>query len=65
MSASTITDATRLTLMLNDLRLPTLKAIWPQFAVQADQEGWPAARLLAPSPNTNSPSGPGAGSSAT
>jgi DNA replication protein DnaC len=40
-------DAARLTLMLTELRLPTMKAIWPQFTDQADQEGWPAAHTLA------------------
>ena len=40
-------DTARLALMLTELRLPTIKAIWPQFTEQADQEGWPAARLLA------------------
>ncbi|MEY8802454.1 IS21-like element helper ATPase IstB [Leisingera sp. XS_AS12] len=33
--------------MLNDLRLTTIKILWPQFAEQADREGWPAARFLA------------------
>src|ERR1700728_4329180 len=40
-------DAGRLTLGLNDLRLPAIKTIWPDFAARADREGWPAARLLA------------------
>lgn len=40
-------DAARLTLLLNELRLPTIKAVWPQFAAQADQQGWPGAKLLA------------------
>ena len=40
-------DAARLTLMLNELRLPTMKAMWPQFTEQADREGWPSARMLA------------------
>lgn len=40
-------DAGRLTLLLNELRLPATKALWPQFAEQADKEGWPAARFLA------------------
>jgi DNA replication protein DnaC len=40
-------DAGRLTLALNDLRLPTIKNIWPDFAERADKEGWPAARFLA------------------
>jgi len=40
-------DTTRLSLLLNDLRLPAIKEIWPQFAERSDKEGWPAARLLA------------------
>jgi DNA replication protein DnaC len=40
-------DAGRLTLSLNDLRLPAIKTIWPDFAARADKEGWPAARFLA------------------
>ena len=40
-------DASRLTLALNELRLPAIKTIWPDFAVRADKEGWPAARFLA------------------
>lgn len=40
-------DTQRLTLILNDLRLPAIKRDWPGFAVRADKEGWPAARLLA------------------
>lgn len=39
-------DTTRLTLLLNELRLPALKQIWPDFAERSDKEGWPAARLL-------------------
>ncbi|EJC64481.1 DNA replication protein [Rhizobium leguminosarum bv. viciae WSM1455] len=39
-------DEARLGIMLNDLRLPTIKTLWPQFAEQADREGWPAARFL-------------------
>ena len=39
-------DTARLTLALNELRLPGIKALWPRFAEQADKEGWPAARLL-------------------
>ena len=33
--------------LLNELRLPAIKVLWPQFAEQADKEGWPAARFLA------------------
>ena len=40
-------DEARLGIMLNDLRLPTIKTLWPQFAERADREGWPAARFLA------------------
>ena len=39
-------DTTRLSLMLNDLRLPTIKHLWPKFAERSDKEGWPAARFL-------------------
>ena len=40
-------DSARLTLILNDLRLPAIKHGWPLFAERADKEGWPAARFLA------------------
>ncbi|MDO6588577.1 IS21-like element helper ATPase IstB [Salipiger sp. 1_MG-2023] len=46
MSAHPIDEA-RLDIMLNELRLPTIKTLWPQFAETADREGWPAARFLA------------------
>ena len=39
-------DAARLTLALNELRLPAIKELWPRFAEQADKEGWSAAHLL-------------------
>jgi DNA replication protein DnaC len=39
-------DEARLGIMLNELRLPTIKTLWSQFAEQADREGWPAARFL-------------------
>ena len=47
MKTNTAVDAARLTLLLNELRLPAIKVMWPQFADQADKEGWPAARFLA------------------
>ena len=47
MSGQTPNDTAALNLMLSELRLPTIKALWPQFTAQADREGWPAARLLA------------------
>lgn len=40
-------DETRLGILLNELRLPTIKTLWPKFAEMADREGWPAARFLA------------------
>jgi len=40
-------DAQRLTLILNDLRLPGIKQTWPETAARSDKEGWPAARFLA------------------
>ena len=45
-TASSI-DAARVELLLNELRLPGVKAIWPKLAAQSDKEGWPAARFLA------------------
>jgi DNA replication protein DnaC len=40
-------DAARLPVMLTMLRLPTIGRLWEGFAVQADKEGWGAARFLA------------------
>ena len=47
MKTNTAVDPARLSLLLNELRLPATKLMWPQFAEQADKEGWPAARFLA------------------
>lgn len=47
MSADATIDAQRLSLMLNELRLPAIKHMWGDFAARADKEGWPAARFLA------------------
>lgn len=47
MSKSNTVDAARLTLLLNSLRLPAMKLMWPDFTEQADKEGWPSARFLA------------------
>ncbi|KOX40164.1 IS21-like element helper ATPase IstB [Methylobacterium sp. PvR107] len=44
---TTAVDTARLGIMLGELRLPTIKTVWPRFAEQADKEGWPAARFLA------------------
>src|SRR6188768_1788599 len=40
-------DTAKLSLLLNELRRPAIKLMWPQFAERADKEGWPAARFLA------------------
>ena len=45
--ASHTVDGARLGIMPGELRLPTIKTLWPRFAEQADREGWPAARFLA------------------
>jgi DNA replication protein DnaC len=47
MKTSTAVDTAKLSLLLNELRLPAIKLMWPQFAEQADKQGWPAARFLA------------------
>ncbi len=47
MKTTQAVDTARLTLILNELRLPAVKLVWPQFAERADKEGWPAARFLA------------------
>lgn len=39
-------DTARLGILLNELRLPAIKTLWPQFTEQADKEGWPTARFL-------------------
>src|ERR1039457_2498735 len=39
-------DSARLTLILNELRLPAIKQDWAIFAERADKESWPAARFL-------------------
>ncbi len=47
MKTNPAVDAARLSLLLNELRLPAIKVMWAQFAEQADKEGWPAVRFLA------------------
>lgn len=46
MTQSQAVDAAKLTILLNSLRLPAMKQMWPQFADEADKDGWPAARFL-------------------
>ncbi|TWB85969.1 IstB-like ATP binding protein [Bradyrhizobium macuxiense] len=50
MNTANTVDTARFNLLLNELRLPAMKALrvlWPQFVEQSDQEGWPAACFLA------------------
>ena len=47
MTTAQTVDAARITLLLNELRLPAVKIVWSQLAEHADKEGWPAARFLA------------------
>jgi len=47
MKTNNAVDAAKLSLLLNALRLPAIKVVWPRIAGQADKEGWPAARFLA------------------
>ncbi len=47
MTTTMTVDAARVELLLSELRLPTMKAIWPKLAAQSDKEGWPAAKFLA------------------
>jgi DNA replication protein DnaC len=47
MSKTPAADAARLAFLLNELRLPSIKHLWPDLAAQADKEAWPAARFLA------------------
>jgi hypothetical protein len=46
-AAHTAVDAQRVSLVLNELRLPAIKLVWADFAARADKEGWPGARLIA------------------
>jgi DNA replication protein DnaC len=39
-------DTSHLPLLLQELRLPAVTRLWPEFTERADKEGWPAARLL-------------------
>jgi DNA replication protein DnaC len=40
-------DTARVELLVAELRMPGIRAIWPRLAEQSDKEGWPAARFLA------------------
>src|SRR3982074_1857794 len=47
MTTTNVVDAARVELLLNELRLPSIRLMWAKLAEQSDKEGWPAARLLA------------------
>jgi DNA replication protein DnaC len=42
----TAVEAAGLPLMLTELRLPTIKRLWPEVSERANRESWPAERLL-------------------
>lgn len=43
---ATRADTARLPIMLAELRLPTIRRLWPDLAEQSNREGWPAERFL-------------------
>src|SRR5258708_13028892 len=47
MTTTNVVDAARVELLLNELRLPSIRLMWAKLAEQSDKEGWPAARFLA------------------
>ena len=40
-------ETATLPMLLTELRLPTIKRLWPALAEQSNREGWPAERFLA------------------
>ena len=44
MSRSPTIDAARLEIILTELRLPAMKAMWFDIAAQSDKEGWQIGR---------------------
>lgn len=47
MTTTMTVDAARVELLLAELRLPSMKVLWPRLTAQSDEEGRPAARFLA------------------
>ena len=47
MTTTNTVDAARVELLLNELRLPSMRLRWVKLVEQSDKEGWPAARFLA------------------
>jgi DNA replication protein DnaC len=45
-SGAAVSTGGRMELMLNDLRLPTIKRLASDLCAQSDREGWPGHRLL-------------------
>jgi hypothetical protein len=45
-SGAAVSTGGRMELMLNDLRLPTIKCLASDLCAQSDREGWPGYRLL-------------------
>jgi len=64
MSAGSMIDAQRLSLMLNELRLPTIKHIWGTLPPRQTRKGGLPAGSSPRSLSTNSPNGIAAGSNA-
>ena len=56
-------DTARLPLLLRELRLPTIAAMWQTFTERADREAGRRHGCWQPSPSSNSPSVSSAGSS--
>ncbi len=46
MKTDNAVDSAKLGLLLTELRLPAIKAAWPELAAQSDRQAWPAARFL-------------------
>lgn len=46
MKPASSVDQAKLSLLLNELRLPAIKQIWPKFTDESDSHGWPAAKFL-------------------
>ncbi len=63
MKTNHIIDEARLGIMLNDLRLPTIKTLWPPSRPIVKDGQRPASSR--PLPNMNWPNGPIAGSNVT
>ena len=43
MTTTNTVDAARVELLLNELRLPSIRLMWAKLAEQSDKEGWPTS----------------------